>query len=98
VTTANAIVLLGGNLRWQGAGVNSGRRLSIVKNTSVTLAQVVDDAPSLLGVEQNVHTVTLAAPGDRFDLFCYQNSGGALGIETLPEHSPEFWIMQVAIA
>lgn len=83
--------LIGGGISWDN-NVTGSRKLEIVVN-GTTVA--VSDERSATADNPRNHVTTLYGlnAGDYVEAFVTQSSGGALDVLTLPNFSPEFWMI-----
>jgi hypothetical protein len=88
--------LIGGAVHWQ-SNVTGMRQLSIFKNGTTPLVNSAHPTTATLNPMQNVTTLVELIAGDFLELFVYQNSGAALDVNSLADHSPNFWAIKQPI-
>ena len=73
----------------------TGTRLMYIQNTSTGALVGVDsqNARTAAATDLNVTTLYSATAGQYFEVLTYQDSGGALNIESNFAYSPDFWII-----
>lgn len=83
--------LIGAHVRWATSAV--GRRVVQFQRNGTTLISVASMAP-IAGVQTDQGSVTMEnlTVGDTLIVQVYQDSGGALNIETGASFSPLFWV------
>jgi len=97
ITFATAgVYYYGGNINWGAAGGTGHRQVTIQLNGSTVLNQVSVDGDALEGnPRQIINGLWEFDADDYIELVVYQNSGGAMNINSNGNYSPEFWASRI---
>jgi len=86
----------GGNVNWGTTGGTGFRQITIRLNGSTTITQAALDGDALDGnPRQIINGLWEFDADDYIELLAYQNSGGAININSNDNFSPEFWASRI---
>lgn len=89
------VYLIGANIDWASSALGY-RQVSLRIGGATTIAHAQQTAVNGVDTTQVISAPYAMAVNDYVEVMVFQTSGGALGVNTNANFSPEFWMVRVA--